>query len=179
MANLMKFYEKGDPSITENILRSLPDWFGIEQAIVAYINKSKELPMIVAYRDNSPIGFISIKSHSTYTAEIYVMGILPQYHRSGVGKDLLKETEKYLNKYRFEFLQVKTLDESRESDFYKKTRLFYKSMGFKEVEVLANLWGKDNPCLLLIKNVRATKNKKVPPYFSSVLKVGWHLLDNL
>ena len=60
----LEYLEKGDPKITEKILRSLPDWFGIEESTQAYIEKSKELPMVVAFQEDIPVGFISIKNHS-------------------------------------------------------------------------------------------------------------------
>ena len=147
------FLEKGEPSICKIVLRSLPDWFGIEESTVAYINKSQELPMIVATEGNRPVGFISLKKHSPFTSEVYVMGIIPQYHRHGIGKMLLVEAEKFLLKIGVEFLQVKTVSSDRECSFYKKTRLFYQSFGFKEVEIFPTLWNESNPCQLLIKNV--------------------------
>lgn len=146
--------DKGNGKICESILRSLPDWFGIEDAIVDYIKKSKEMPMIVAYDGESPVGFISLKRHSPFSSEIYVMGVSPEYHRKGLGKVLVQESEKYLLESGFEFLQVKTLDSSRECEAYRKTRLFYKSLGFKELEVFSTLWGEENPCLMLIKNLK-------------------------
>ncbi|MDC0980394.1 hypothetical protein OAQ84_01525 [Bdellovibrionales bacterium] len=69
-----EYLEQGDSAVTEKILRSLPDWFGIEESTMAYIEKSKELPMVVAYEDEIPVGFISVKQHSPYTSELYVMG---------------------------------------------------------------------------------------------------------
>ena len=148
-----RYLEKGSSAVCEKILRSLPDWFGIEQAIAAYIEESKALPMIVVNEGRAPVGFLSLKNHSAYTSEVYVMGVLPSYHRHGIGRLLLVEAEKNLASKGFEFLQVKTVSADRECDFYKKTRLFYKSFGFKEVEVFPTLWDVSNPCQLLIKSL--------------------------
>jgi len=35
--------------------------------------------------ESNPLGFISIKENNPYTAEIYVMGVLPDYHNQGIG----------------------------------------------------------------------------------------------
>ena len=148
-----EYLEKGKPEITEKILRSLPDWFGIEESTAAYIEKSKELPMVIAYESGEPIGFISIKNHSPFTSELYVMGVDPKFHRKSCGSKMVEEVERVLSTQGVEFLQVKTLSEGRESEFYKKTRLFYKSQGFREVEVFPTLWDKSNPCLLMIKGI--------------------------
>lgn len=147
------FLEHGDPTVTEKILRSLPDWFGIEEATKAYISESKKLPMFVALLDQAPIGFLSLKKHGQFSCEVYVMGVMPTFHHKNVGKELIKQSEEYLSKQGFEFLQVKTLDKSRESEFYRKTRLFYQSMGFKKLEVFPTLWDETNPCLLLVKSI--------------------------
>lgn len=152
------YLEKGKPEITELILRKLPRWFGIEEATQNYIQMSKNLPMIIAYKDSLPIGFISLKNTSQYTSEIYVMGVDPQFHRTSCGTKLIQKAEKHLIAQKKEFLQVKTLSEKQECEFYAKTRLFYKSQGFKELEVFPNLWDKENPCLLMIKHLKSLDN---------------------
>jgi ribosomal protein S18 acetylase RimI-like enzyme len=149
----IKYLEKGNSDICNKVLRSLPDWFGIEEAIVDYVNKSKEMSMLIAIENDKSVGFISIKNHSPYTSEVYVMGVLTDYHRSGIGNKLLVETEKVLKQQGIEFLQVKTLSPERECEYYKKTRIFYQSYGFKEVETFPTLWDESNPCLLMIKTV--------------------------
>lgn len=156
MSLIFKYLNCGNSAITEKILRTLPDWFGIEEATRDYIQNSAELPMVTAIENDLPVGFISLKTHSPYTSEIYVMGIAPNHHRRGIGQKLLLECERILALNKTEFLQVKTLDESRENEAYKKTRLFYKSMGFREVEVFPTLWGEANPCLLLIKTIKSS-----------------------
>ena len=150
-----EYLEQGNIEVCELVLRSVPDWFGIEEATLDYIKDSKEMPMVVAKEHGKPIGFVSLKKHSSYTTEVYVMGVIPEYHRKGIGKKLLIEAESILAKKGTEFLQVKTLSADRECEFYKKTRLFYKSFGFREVEVFPTLWGEDNPCQLLIKVVKS------------------------
>ena len=148
-----EYLEKGNPDVCEFVLRSVPEWFGLEESTLAYIKESKELPMLVATENGKTIGFLSLKEHSPYSAEVYVMGVIPAFHRKGVGKKLLIEAEKVLLIKNIEFLQVKTLSAERECEFYKKTRLFYKSFGFKELEVFPTLWDESNPCQLLIKVV--------------------------
>ncbi len=149
----VQYLKTGSSQICEEVLRSLPDWFGIEESTVAYIEKSKKIPMVVAYEDDLPVGFLSLIDHGSYTSEVYVMGVIPKYHRHGIGKILLLEAEKQLISTGFEFLQVKTVSADRECEFYRKTRLFYKSFGFKEVEVFPTLWDESNPCQLLIKSL--------------------------
>jgi len=140
-------------AICNSVLRALPSWFGIEESIVDYVEQVKMLPFIAAYDGGNPVGFVAIMNHTPYASEICVMGVLKEYHREGIGRSLVIACEKYCREKKQEYLTVKTLDESRESKSYEKTRLFYLSMGFKPLEVFPTLWDEDNPCLLLIKRV--------------------------
>lgn len=144
--------------ICNDILRSLPDWFGIEESIVDYVNQVKDMPLYAAFSGESPVGFVAIKDHNPYTAEVCVMGILPQYHRQGIGKKLVHWCEEYCAANGKEFLTVKTLDESRADEGYEKTRLFYLSAGFKPLEVFPLLWDESNPCLFLAKHIDSKRS---------------------
>jgi len=138
-------------AICEYVLRALPNWFGIETSIVDYVNQVRELLFIAAYDGDKPVGFIAIKPHTPFASEICVMGILKEYHRHGIGRNLVIACEQRCKENKQDFLTVKTLAESRESKSYEKTRLFYLSLGFKPVEVFPTLWDEDNPCLVMIK----------------------------
>ena len=140
-------------TICNTILRALPDWFGIEASIVDYVKVVRSMPVFAVFDDDKAIGFVALKVHNPYTSEISVMGVLQEYHRHGIGKRLVERCEKYCIDNKMEYLTVKTLDESRESDSYKKTRLFYQSMGFRPLEVFPLHWDEDNPCLFLAKHI--------------------------
>lgn len=64
----IEFFKIGKSELTEKVLRSLPDWFGIEESTKAYINTSSKLPMFIANKENSFVGFLSLKIHSEYAA---------------------------------------------------------------------------------------------------------------
>ena len=94
-----------------------------------------------------------LKKHFPETAEIHCIGILPQYHRKGIGKLLIKELENYLKDDGLKILQVKTVSADRDCSAYAKTRAFYKAVGFIPLEVFPTLWDKANPCLVLVKQI--------------------------
>ena len=137
------------------ILRALPEWFGIEESIVDYVNHSQELPFLVAMYKDKVVGFLAIKFHNEFTAEIFVMGILKEHHRKGIGKILIDSCVEYCRVKELEFLTVKTLDESNPDKNYAKTREFYLKEGFKPLEVFPLLWDKKNPCLFMVKKVES------------------------
>jgi ribosomal protein S18 acetylase RimI-like enzyme len=143
----------GKSFICNDILRSLPNWFGIESAIKDYTENVKEMKTWVATENKNTIGFISIKIHNPSSAEIYVMAIKEKYHNVGIGKRLVQASIDFLKKNNVQFLQIKTLSGKHPDQYYKKTRDFYYKIGFLPLEEFRNLWGEHNPCLLMIKSL--------------------------
>lgn len=140
----------------ESILRSLPQWFGIEEAIVQYVKRIEDLDTFLAYpsdRAGGPIGFMSLSRHFEHAGELHVLAVRPEHHRRGVGCALLDATEAHCRALGIRYLQVKTLSPRRESEEYTRTRLFYLAMGFEPLEEFPTLWGTANPALQMIKKL--------------------------
>lgn len=140
-------------SLCEPILRSLPGWFGIEASILNYLAEMDYLPTFLARDADQVAGFLTLKQHTPYAAEIYVMGLLPAYHHHGLGRVLVHQAEAWLRGQGVEYLQVKTLSPSDPDENYAKTRTFYTAVGFRPLEELPQLWGSANPCLIMIKRL--------------------------
>lgn len=137
----------------EAVLRALPDWFGIEEAIVDYAREINVLPTFLIKQQEKIIGFVTIKIHFPCSAELFVLGILPEFHHKGLGKLAIEKVEDYCREKEIKFLQVKTLSPKRECQAYEKTRKFYLALGFQPLEEFTELWGEANPCLLMVKKV--------------------------
>ncbi|MBL7032616.1 MAG: hypothetical protein ISR91_00570 [Candidatus Delongbacteria bacterium] len=65
-------------SLCEPILRSLPEWFGIEEATRSYLADIEIMPTFLATRVGDLIGFLTFKLHTEKAAEIQVMGVRPE-----------------------------------------------------------------------------------------------------
>lgn len=139
--------------ICELILRDLPQWFGIEKALIQYIEEIEKLPTLLASVESRCVGFLSFKQHNKYAAELYVIGIYLKYQRYGIGSALVYRAESILRSKNIEYWQVKTLAPSHPDSFYLQTRAFYLAMGFRPLEEFTQLWGQDNPCLLMVKHL--------------------------
>ena len=139
--------------IAASILEALPNWFGIQEARQRYISESGNLPFFAAIDQSRPVGFLVMEETSQYATEIYVMGVLPDRHNQGIGTSLLNTVMQWAKEKGYEFLLVKTLDESHPDIYYAKTRKFYASVGFKPLVCLPELWGKENPCLIMIQHI--------------------------
>lgn len=141
-------------SAAEAILRQLPQWFGIESALLAYANEAEDLPNFAATLNGEIIGFVSLREHNPVTLEITCIAIAPDWHRRGVGTRLCAAAEAWWSERGGRLVQVKTLGPTRSSVPYERTRLFYQARGFLPVEEFADLWP-GNPCLLLVKPLSA------------------------
>src|SRR5690554_1657728 len=93
----------GQSPCCEPILRALPEWFGIEEALQQYVREIDALPTFLAFVEELPAGFLTLKRHSPYAAELYVMGVLPAHHRQGLGRMLVEAGERFLREQGVEF----------------------------------------------------------------------------
>ena len=139
--------------ITNYILRELPEWFGIEESIVEYVEEVKQYDFYGAYNQEEVMGFISIKYNNKYTAEVYLIGILKEYQNNHIGRRLIEVAEEVLIKNKIKLFMVKTLGESHPDENYKITREFYKKLGFYPLEEIKEIWGESNPCLIMVKTL--------------------------
>jgi GNAT superfamily N-acetyltransferase len=134
-------------------LVTLPTWFGIPAAVEDYVARADRLPTVIASLGDRDVGLLTLVRHSPYAAEVYVMAVLPQLHRRGIGKALLGHAEGVLAAEGVEFLQVKTLAPSKPDEGYDKTRAFYRANGFRALEEFSDLWDSENPALQMIKAI--------------------------
>ncbi len=138
-------------NICREVLEDLPEWFGISDARETYIAESVHMPMFVCFSDQEPIGFISVKIHTQFSAELYVLGVKRRFHREGIGKALIDAALQFARAEKMRFLTVKTLASSHPDPHYAGTRKFYEKMEFLPVELFPTLWGAGNPCLLMVR----------------------------
>ena len=153
MQVLVREVDGGAGAICDGILRLLPTWFGIAESNRHYVDTADTHPGVVASVDDDDVGITTIKHHSPYAAEIYLMAVKPEHHRHGIGRRMLHRVEASLAASGVEFLQVKTLSPARVDEGYAKTRAFWLTCGFRPLEEFPTLWDPDNPALQLIKTV--------------------------
>ena len=139
-------------NISSYILNDLSSWFEDGYAVKNYIEKSKDYLFFKACEKTKNLGFIVYKKTSDYTVELFVMGVLKNYHRKNIGRNLFVKSIEILKKYNYEFVQVKTLKEGID-DGYNQTNKFYQALGFRKFEVIEEIWSKDNPCQIYVKSI--------------------------
>lgn len=142
------------PEVVGALLRDLPEWFGIEEAIDEYVTDAARLPTYTAVLDGEPVGVLVLEHHSHQVTELYVLAVARPQHRQGIGRALLEAAERDLARAGTSFVQVKTLGASHPSPEYAATRRFYEALGYQGLEEYPadTLWP-GNPCLVMVKHL--------------------------
>jgi GNAT superfamily N-acetyltransferase len=146
--------ERVDTSVSydcEGILRSLPRWFGIEQALLQYAADADVYPTFVVRDGGRTIAFATIRKHFDQAYEVHCIAVRSSERRRGCGLALLTSAESWASSEGGRFIQVKTLAANHPSPEYGDTRSFYTRAGYIPLEVFPELWSKRNPCLQLVK----------------------------
>ena len=139
--------------ICRDVLRDLPEWFGIEEATAHYIEEVAKYPFIAVYIDNEAIGFYSLREENTDTLDMYVLGIKKKYHNHGIGTKLQDYVQEYAKTKGYKYLMVLTLSASHKDLNYKLTRDFYHKYGFIDIYESDKIWDKLNPTQIMIKKI--------------------------
>jgi len=114
-----------DPEIYEIFV---PDWVAQQTQSVNLICDSADIEVIVAEKDNTILGFSSIKSHpEDFLGEIYMIGVDPNYQKAGIGSALIKSSEKIIRRNGFSLVMVETGGDPG----HAPARRAYETMGFE------------------------------------------------
>ena len=139
--------------IARLVLEALPDWFEVTETREIYIQESADCPFFAAFDGEKPVGFLCLKETGKDTVELHVMGVLKEYHRKGIGRELFRKAKEAATQQGYSFFQVKTVQMGKYED-YDRTNRFYLSLGFKEFEVFPLLWDELNPCQVYVMSLR-------------------------
>ena len=138
--------------IARKILEALHDWFEVDESREKYIADCAGWAFFAAKEAGEYAGFLCLKETGEATVELAVMGILKDYHRRGLGRALFEEAKKAAIRAGYSFMQVKTVQMGVYDD-YDITNRFYRSLGFREFEVIRELWGEENPCQIYVMSL--------------------------
>ena len=142
---------KGRAALCEELLRGLPDWFGIEASIVEYGLAVEKLPTFVAKVGEEAAGLLAVRPTSPAALELHVMAVRRERHRRGIGRALVERAAAYARAEGFTLLHVKTLAPEVCDEEYAGTRAFYEALGFVPLEVIPAVWGPEDPCLVMVR----------------------------
>ena len=139
-------------AIARKVLEALTDWFEVDESREEYITGCINWTFFAAKEEEEAVGFLCLKETGEATVELAVMGVLKDYHRSGIGRQLVERAKEAAKVQGYQFMQVKTVKMGMYED-YDRTNLFYISCGFKEFEVFPLFWDEANPCQIYVMSL--------------------------
>jgi GNAT superfamily N-acetyltransferase len=142
-----------DGKAVDRILRSLPTWFGIEDAIVAYVEQVATADAsFLAVVDDRVVGVALVERRSPELAELALIAVHAEHRGAGTGRAIVEAVATWAAVAGAARLEVHTVGESYEYAGYAATRAFYGSCGFEPVREVEGLdW--DGPTLILERPV--------------------------
>jgi len=126
--------------ISKEVLYDLPEWFGMPESTQEYVDDAMDKPFLACF----------VEDKLADCADIFVMGVKKEFHRKGIGQKLNEAYEQLARSLGYTYSQVKTVKMGHYEQ-YDRTNLFYKAMGYKELECFPTLWDEWNPCQIYIK----------------------------
>ena len=139
-------------AVARKVLEALKEWFEVDESREKYIAKSADQIFLAAKEGSEYVGFLCLKQTGDATVELAVMGVMKEFHRRGLGRELFEEARRIAREAGYSFMQVKTVKMGVYDD-YDRTNRFYLACGFRELEVINEIWGDDNPCQIYIMSL--------------------------
>jgi GNAT superfamily N-acetyltransferase len=150
-----------DPAGVERILRALPAWFGIEESILGYVADAGRLPGYLARDGGVTVGIALVHRHYPESAELHLIAVDPERHRTGIGAALIAAVTADLAADGARLLQVHTVGPSWPDAGYQRTRAFYRRLGFLPLQEFDGLdWG--GPTQILVAPIGAAPGGSMP-----------------
>lgn len=80
-------------AVVAEVLKDLPEWFGIPESTQAYIEGTTTLQVWTAYQESDLTRFVSLSYSSEDCAEIDCLGVKKAYQGRKIGSQLLATLE--------------------------------------------------------------------------------------
>ena len=138
-----------------SILAELPEWFGIPQSNADYAEAAEREQAWVAEDAGEALGLMVLTDTGFAAVDVHLLAVRPHAHRKGVGRALIGQALAVARELGKPFLTVKTQGPSAGYAPYEQTRLFYEAVGFHGLEEFNQIWGPENPCLIMVMPVPA------------------------
>lgn len=138
-----------------SILAELREWFGTPEANAAYAEAAEHGETWVAEESGETLGLMVLRDTGFAAMDVHLLAVRLHAHRQGVGKALIRQARAVARETGKSYLTVKTRGPSRPYEPYERTRAFYEAAGFEPLEELTEVWGPENPCLIMIMRVPA------------------------
>lgn len=137
-----------------SILAELPEWFGIPESNADYARAAEDEMTWVAEDLSGVLGLLVLTDQGFSALDVHLLAVRPHAHRQGVGQALIRQAGAVARDRGKPYLTVKTQGPSAGYAQYERTRAFYEAVGFKGLEEFTEIWGPENPCLIMVMPVQ-------------------------
>ncbi len=119
-----------------NITKQLPEWFAQENSNIQYAKDAEKFPAIVAEFNDQAVALLVYKEIlddvlNEQVVDMHWLGMLPEHHRQGIGKQLVSFLEDLVKEKQINTMTVETLDPEMKDKEYLQSYAFYESLGFE------------------------------------------------
>ncbi len=148
--------------LQQHLTSLLPQWFGKPSANAAYAARAETQDGYVAEIAGAARGLLLLEWASPISAEIYWMGVDPDFHRAGVGRALVEAAAADAARRGVTHLFVSTLHPDVPYEPYQRTRRFYEALGF--AYILAEQFPADpeNPLAYYLRQLSPAERAPLP-----------------
>ncbi|MGV8884565.1 MAG: GNAT family N-acetyltransferase [Microbacteriaceae bacterium] len=144
------------PDDVARLIETVPEWFGQPESNAEYVESARSMETwTVRASTGEVVGVTLVERHYPHVAEIHFTVVDRAAHGTGVGTAMMSAIEEHGLSHGVTLLEVKTLGPSHPDAGYARTRQFYQSRGFLQLEE-TDLWGEGTPCLIMIKPLRVS-----------------------
>ncbi|HAT8180109.1 TPA: GNAT family N-acetyltransferase [Legionella pneumophila] len=130
MIQIVQIAGESAQDLCQIITKDLPEYFGLPEANEHYATGVRTRTNFAAKKENDIIGLISIDFPYPHNANIYWMAVRRDFHRQGVGKQLIEAACHFAKTQKAITITVETISPSESEGNYLKTYQFYQSVGF-------------------------------------------------
>jgi GNAT superfamily N-acetyltransferase len=136
-----------------SILAELPEWFGVAASNATYAEAAERQPTWVAQDAGEALGVMVLTDPGFSALDVHLLAVRRRAHRRGVGRALIGQACAVARELGKPYLTVKTQGPSAGYESYDRTRAFYEAVGFAGLEEFTEIWGPENPCLVMVMPV--------------------------
>lgn len=115
----------------DRIIHKLPNWFGLPDSNAHYIKDISDKDTLAVESDGQICGLLALCYHFDRVAEIWWMGVAPDFHGRGIGAALVNVAKARSREKSCRKMAVQTLSPRRKDTLYARTRTFYEKSGFE------------------------------------------------